>query len=1120
MKSIPLLLCTALLALSCPSARALEYFVSRQGDDARDGQSRETAFRTIQKGVDALAPGDTLTIGPGEYAESVRREGLGNLKAETTIRAELPGTVVLRGDVALDRAAFRKVDGFQYVYAIDFSGAVQGVNEVDTLRRMAVTPTVEELEYAHGSCFYDAAAKRLFISTSDARPPREHHYTVSVVDGHGLLLARPRRVTLEGIAATGFQSAGLLSWKEHHTRWGILLLHARQCVIRNCVAWLNGGGIAFDSGKEKEAIDDNGWNLTEHCRAFANGSKFAGEGGNILGFTSNHDEIRDSYAFLGEPNNLRLYGAGIRGPAVMRHNLAWGGSYTDIFIKGGQAPEYGLVENCVTLGLCHVHHVRNSIIGTANQYNRHPDESVVSGLYGLLGNQQTLAQRREEWFADAANLDFRLQATAPLRASGPDGTDRGAYPYEPTIFYVKPGGDDAADGLSMKKAWKSLPHALARLRPGDTLYLEGGVYDPGTDAVLSLAGDKAKPTSLRGRGNRPVILRGDLRIAGSRGLEFERLNFTGTVALADGRDIAFNNCRFSAATTALDAVSTQNLKVTHCEFTGFGRAALALKECRGVWLGGNLYDNAKAPAVRLDRQSVIAHSDYNAYSRTKDAWQVAKKRWDFAALQQRHDRYSRVEPARFTVKNGLPVLENAAAFGAGGPNGGRLGFYQPYQPREMRVSAPRLHSVTDTTANLEWRTQVPATLTLAWGETPELPHRVTLNEGTTSLSDGFNTLSLTGLKPGTQYHYRLLEARPTTQQIAQTVLPARPEETIHTFTTAKTPGEPRVLHVAPNGDDARSGLSREEAWKTVARAADAAEAGDTVLIAGGVYTGTVRIRASGSPGKPITFKAAPGEKVIFDGAGRSLAVAFSILGKEHIRLEGLYFRDFGGAGWRSVVDLRESRQIRVERCFFNAHGSGTPGTQLRADRCEEVVVANCVIARGFQGITFRASDKLRVENNVFLNNLICPILNSGGSPGDIVVKNNIFVDSIVSKVKVHLFEFGGFKQYVMENNAFYLRVPDEERQPFFFYGRGEAPYRMSLAEYEKKTGQKNLVVDDPRFAITEGKEPKDPKGKPVAFLGDWIPRTTLDFPDLFTQNPELTSRHIGLLPGKFPPSGQ
>lgn len=1103
-----------MLAVALP-ARAADWYVNLQGDDSHDGRSRTHAFRTVQKGVNALKPGDTLHIGPGEYREAVRRDGLGSLDAETTIRAELPGTVVLRGDVPLDAATFKKVDGYRFVYAMEYDGVMEGVIEQDTSTQLKIATAMEELELTHGAIYYDAAAKRLYLSSSDGRPPLEHHYTISVKAGSGLLLIEPRRVTLDGIAATGFQNSRLIPSKPtRFTHWGIFLEAARQCIIRNCVAWCNGGGIAFSSdGKGSDGLE-NGWNVIEKCVAFSNGSKFSEEGGNILGFASNHDEIRDCLAYLGYPNNLRHYGLGIRGPALIKNCIAWGGTYTDIFIKGGAADQYGRTEGCVTLGLCHSKNIKNSIVGNANQYNRQPQSDVIQGIFAPWVNQENAVKEADQAFADPLNLDFRLQATSKYRGKGEGQQDRGAYPYEANIFYVTESGCDENNGLSLQQAWKTLVHALPRLRPGDTLYIEGGVFDlPNTP--LKLGSDSAEGITIRGRGDQPVVLRGDLEMVQSRGLTFERLNFTGGTRFSDSAVITFKSCRFSTAGTAIKAVGIQELKITHCEFTGFKEPALGLEEAAGIWLSGNLFDNAKAPAVSISNASAIRYSDYNAYGLPGRVWQIAGRDWDFATLQQHHDTYSRVQVAQFTMENGVPVLKNAAAFTAGGPLGSRIGYYRPFQKRTMSISKAHLHAVTDSTANLEWFTSVPAVLTVAWGETPNTPHKVILNEGTTDVKDCFNTLSLTGLKPGTTIYYRLLEARPIKQQHAQYTLPAKPTDAVSSFVTAETATTPRQLYVAPDGNDSNSGLSRDQAWQTVARAANEARPGDTVIIAGGVYTGTVHVRSSGSEGKPITFKAAPGEQVILDGKGREISVGFSILGKEYIHLEGLYFRMFGGGGWTSALDVRYSKHLRIERCFLNNYGAGVPGTLIRVDHCEDVLIRNCVISSGFQGIYSSHPTNLRIENNVFLSNLICPIVNSGGGAKAVVIRKNIFVDSIPSKVKVHLFEFGGFDQYVLEDNAFYLRLPDEERKPFGFYGNGNGMERVSISAYDQRTGRRNRIIDNPRFAIAEGVEPKNRNGEPITFLGDWIPRKELSFQDLFSRHPELTGQKIGLLPEEF-----
>lgn len=1106
----------ALLGTTSLPLLAAEHFVTKQGNDAKDGTTEQTAFLTIQKGVNALQAGDTLTIGPGEYPESVTRDGLGSLEAETTIRAALPGTVLLRGDVSIPSDAFKKVDGYRYIYAAPFEQPVRGVNEVDTLTRLEDFSTLGELEYSPGTSYYDAKTKRIYISTSDLQPPSAHAYTVCVIEGSGLMLTNPRRVTVDGLAATGFRSNKLLpSYPNHYAEWGIMLAGARQCVIRHCVAYFNDSGLSYDSGASRSTDGkDNGWNLFENCVAFSNGSKFAPEAGNIIGFTSNHDEMRDCYAYLGYDNNLRFYGAGIRGPAVMKNNVAWGGTYTDIFIKGGEAPKYGMAENCITLGILHSHNLKNSIVGNINQYQREPGKDDVYGLYSPLGNedtQQTLATRRDQWFADAENLDFRLQATSPLRGSGSDGGDRGPFPYQPNIFYLAPNGNDQNDGLSTEKPWQTLVYAMERLRPGDTLYLEGGTYEAA--GGLKISNPEGGNTSIRGRGAEMVLIRGDIAMTDSRGLEFERLNFTGALTLADCRDIRFNNCRFSNLGTPLSAASVQNLKVTHSEFTGFQEAALNLEKCRQVWLSSTIFDNRQGPAIETDRDNAIQFSDYNVYANPALVWRVGGKALDFPAWQTRHDKYSQVRNPKYTVENGFPRLQNAAAFGGDGALGHGAGFYRAYRQREMKASAPVLHSVSTTTADLEWWTSVPAITEVAWGETPDTPNKITFNEQAKSANDCFNTLSLTGLKPGTKYYFRLKKAKPLDQNISQYTKPTPFDDAPLSFLTASTRSVPRELYVAPDGNDHNSGLSREQAWKTVAHASDAARAGDTVFIAGGTYQESVRVRASGSADQPITFKAVPGEKVVFDGNNRSIVTAFSVVGKQHIHFDGLYFRQFGSEGWKSVLDLRQSQHLKVTRCFFNAIGSGTSGVQVRTDQCADVTIRNCVIARGFQGMYFRDTKALHIENNVFVNNLICAILNSGGDPGGIEIKKNIFVDSIPSKVKVQLFEVGGFDQYVFDQNAFYLRIPDKERQPFLFYGTG--PGRTTVADYDKKTGLTNFIVNDPQFAISEGQEAVNREGQKVEFLGDWIPRHDLDFPDLFTRNPMLITAKIGLQPDAF-----
>ena len=71
--------------------------------------------------------------------------------------------------------------------------------------------------------------------------------------------------------------------------------------------------------------------------------------------------------------------------------------------------------------------------------------------------------------------------------------------------------------------------------------------------------------------------------------------------------------------------------------------------------------------------------------------------------------------------------------------------------------------------------------------------------------------------------------------------------------------------VATDGCDAADG-SAAKPWRTIQRAADAVQAGDTVTIRGGVYREWVKPANAGRKDAPITYQAAKGEKVVVTGA--------------------------------------------------------------------------------------------------------------------------------------------------------------------------------------------------------------------------------------------------------------
>ena len=75
-----------------------------------------------------------------------------------------------------------------------------------------------------------------------------------------------------------------------------------------------------------------------------------------------------------------------------------------------------------------------------------------------------------------------------------------------------------------------------------------------------------------------------------------------------------------------------------------------------------------------------------------------------------------------------------------------------------------------------------------------------------------------------------------------------------------------TYYVATNGQDTATGTTAEAALRTIQRAANLAQAGDTVQVGAGIYREYVTFPRSGSPSNWIELAAAPGESPVLTGS--------------------------------------------------------------------------------------------------------------------------------------------------------------------------------------------------------------------------------------------------------------
>lgn len=168
--------------------------------------------------------------------------------------------------------------------------------------------------------------------------------------------------------------------------------------------------------------------------------------------------------------------------------------------------------------------------------------------------------------------------------------------------------------------------------------------------------------------------------------------------------------------------------------------------------------------------------------------------------------------------------------------------------------------------------------------------------------------------------------------------------------------------VALEGDDANPGTMAQP-WRTIGKAAQTLEPGDTVYIRAGTYGERVAPQRSGAPGKYITYAAYPGEAVTIDGDGLDLdrrEGLFDIHEREFIRVTGLRVANSPLTGIAAV----RSRQILID----GNHTHNTASSGIGVWGSEKVVVEGNEVelactGRGQECITIAGSTHILVADN-------------------------------------------------------------------------------------------------------------------------------------------------------------
>ncbi|MBE6406434.1 MAG: DUF1565 domain-containing protein [Lentisphaerae bacterium] len=1008
-----LLLRLAVFFLMFSSLAGKEYFTGTNGSDSNPG-TEHAPFKTIQKGVNILQPGDTLTILPGIYRESVTWRFNGSAEKPTTVRAKFAGTVLLRGDIPV--SGFKKVDGIRNCYSIPLEKAPEGVNECDTQTMYQRYNSLQSGKIiVYGAYFYDTKNKQLYIYPSDGADPENHEISLSVLDGHGFSVVPVdpkqnwvKNVVIEGIAATGY------SWRRnaaHTSAWGIVIEKAENCVIRNCSAYMNYGGISLNKAKKSRI---------ENCVGIRNGTTTHVSAGNIIGFYAEDSVIDRCTSLHSVTYGIRFYGTNLRNTISNCKSL---GDYRgSIWIK----PDDGSNRIIGTYSSGSIA-CKNTVhcVSTDNEYDR-------SGKFGKtsLRLKKKSGTQFPDDFADPWNYDFRLQKDAAVKQGFAGGN----------VCFIAPDGNDSNDGKSVKTPWKTLKNVPAHA----TVYFLPGVY----------AGDlelKQDHVILSGHGqSAPAVIRGGtngLRISGNQ-VTVKRLNFTGSGKngiLCNGSDIIIDRCGFANQKNAVSAEKSAEVTVMHSAFDRSVANIIGSGKISGLFLSNIIAGKGALPA------EMIACN--NAYRTAIPAGE--------AGAVQLIPEFTNAGAGDFTLKNEKVFAGKAFDGFPIGPYfilhenvGDKAKFLEPIK-------------VSSTSANIGWSNSSEQKRSLLYvTEKGKNKWRMVQDF---AVNSPFHSVSVSGLKPGTEYQYYLLQFPNAVFVVGNHYLPpvkrnkrgkivqSSFKSAVQTFKTPAVDRPAKVWHVAKYGNNQNDG-SAEKPFLTISQAAMMVQPGDTVIVHNGKYTESVFVAVSGTAEKPITFRAAPGEEVWIDGNDRHLNRGFAMFGKTHLKFDGFRFREFGTGFPNSsgIFVALGSNHIEITRCFHDGRGPGYSPGIINARFSGNITLRNSVAIGGMFGISFVNSSNITIENNVFKKVAIWTLLFFGNEKNKIRFAGNIVTDSGRAKTHEAPLKVENLASLTEENNLYFMRFPENLRKIIDFTNDGSKKgkaKKITLKEYFNLIGK-------------------------------------------------------------------
>jgi parallel beta-helix repeat protein len=277
---------------------------------------------------------------------------------------------------------------------------------------------------------------------------------------------------------------------------------------------------------------------------------------------------------------------------------------------------------------------------------------------------------------------------------------------------------------------------------------------------------------------------------------------------------------------------------------------------------------------------------------------------------------------------------------------------------------------------------------------------------------------------------------------------AEPSGNSSNFENFEPRGGGRTYYVSGEGNDSNNGLSKTTAFRTLQKAADLTQPGDTVLVMNGTYTKTLedkqsednsvlRITRSGTDKRYITYKAMSGHTpkifVDFNYAGIRINASYIVIDGFTVEgnLPNLSFEEANAAA-RGTDEAAALQNYK-----FNSNGIGSfPDAENPATVHHLIIRNNTVFNHPAGGIFSNSSDYVRIENNTVYNNAYYSAYANSG----ISFYKSKAVDSRRD-----------IKMFIRNNTIF----KNENKVPFWFSNAANPAQRVI-------TDGNGIIIDDSR----------------------------------------------------------